>query len=488
MLPIIRFGLFVGAVAAVIPAGAQTPIRDTHYGTNSIARLAFDIGGDKKDVPRTSVLLPDGSLLVGGIADLKSGSGVGNGNYPQGVLGKFTPGGVPDSNFGNAGRVTLTLVPENGWGDLGDLALAPNGGFYVGGTYTNAVNVTPPFLLSFGLLKSDGTPDSSFNLGGYRSIGASAFLSNATNAALTRILPLPGGKLLGLAIVGNADSYCAGVIRLKSDGNTDTTFAAPNGFACFTSDSPNPLFLALDMVVSSGGKILIAGIATHGNDSSNGDMAVLRLLEGGTIDDTFGNHGWAFVAFDLGSGLADEADAIAVDSQGRIVLAGIAQNTASYDMGIARLLDTGQPDPDFGSGGRVVVAFNRGDNNEDHATSVTVLPGDGLLIGGYANGDLDVPTQNPVTTLHGAYPVVVRLKGDGTIDPFFANNGRFDQPIPNSGYLDVLLGRTYRTPASGDYYLIAGTALKSDGNGEDFGATRLIVPIFKSAFEESLTQ
>jgi len=488
MLSIFRFGLLLGAVAALKPAGAQTPIRDTHYGTNGLARLAFDIGGDKKDIPRASLLLPDGSLLVGGVADLKSGSGVGDGNYPQGVLGKFTPGGVPDSNFGNGGRVTLTIVPNDGWGDLGDLALAPNGGLFVGGTYTNNVNVTPPYFLSFGLLKSDGTPDSSFNLAGYRNIGANAFLSNATNALLTRIQPLSGGKLLGLALVGNASQYCAGVIRLKSDGSTDATFAAPNGLACFTSDSPTPTFLALDMAVISGGKILVAGAATHGNDSSNYDMAVLRLLEGGTIDDTFGDHGWAFVAFDLGSALADEADAIAVDSQGRIVIAGIAQNTTSYDMGIARLLDSGQPDPDFGSGGRVVVPFNRGDTNEDHATSITVLPGDGLLIGGYASGALDVPTANPVATLHDVFPVVARLKQDGTVDPFFGNNGRFDQAIPNSGYLDVLLGRTYRATANSDYYFIAGTALKNDGSGQDFGVARLIVPIFKSAFEESLTQ
>jgi uncharacterized delta-60 repeat protein len=488
MLPIVRFGLLAGALAAVIPAGAQTPIRDTQYGSNGVAHLAFDIGGDKKDIPRTSVLLPDGSLLLGGVADLKSGSGVGDGNFPQGMLGKFTPGGVPDSNFGNGGRVTLNIVPQDGWGDLGDLALAPNGGFYVAGMYTISVNATPPYFLSFGLLKSDGTPDSSFNLSGYRNIGASAFLSNATNALVTRILPLPGGKLLGLAIVGNASQYCAGVIRLKSDGSTDTTFAAPNGLACYTSDSPTPTFAALDMAVTSGGKILVAGGATHGNDSSNYDMAVLRLLEGGAIDDTFGNNGWAFVAFDLGSGLGDEAFAIAVDSQERIVLAGIARNTTSYDMGIARLLADGQPDPDFGSGGRVVVPFNRGDTNEDHATSITVLPDDSLLIGGYANGDLEVPTQNPVTTLHDAFPVVARLKENGEIDPFFANNGRFDQTIPNSGYLDVLKGRTARSPASADYYFIVDTALKSDGSGDDFGATRFIVPIFKSAFDEILTQ
>jgi uncharacterized delta-60 repeat protein len=487
MLSIVRFCLVVGAVAAWNLAGAGTPIRDTQYGTNGVAHLAFDIGGDKQDIPRTSVLLPDGSLVVGGVADLKSGSGVGDGNYPQGVLGKFTPGGMPDASFGDGGRVTLTLVPTDGTGELDDLALAPNAGFYVGGTYSNSVSDTPPYFFSFGLLKSDGTPDSSFNLGGYRSIGANAFLSNATIAAVTRILPLPGGKLLGLALVGNAGSFCGGVVRLKSDGSIDATFAAPNGLACYTSDSPTPHFGPIDMTVVSGGKILVVGAATHGNDSSNYDMAVLRLLEDGMIDDAFGNHGWAFVAFDLGSSLADQANAIAIDSQGRIVLAGIAQSATSYDMGIARLLDSGEPDPDFGSGGRVVVAFNRGDSNADTAASITVLPDDGLLIGGFVSGLIEVPTQNPVTTLHDDFPVVARLKANGTIDPFFANNGRFDQPIPNSGYLDVLLWRTYRSPASADYYFITGTALKSDGSGKDFGAARLIVPLFKSGFDDKLT-
>jgi uncharacterized delta-60 repeat protein len=485
MLPIVRFGLLVCALTAAAEAGAGTPIRDTHYGTNGVAHLAFDIGGQEADVLRTSILLPDGSLLVGGVADVKYVQGVGD--YPQAVIGKFTPAGVPDSNFGNGGRVTLTLVPQDGWGDLGDLAPAPNNGIYVGGTYTSAVNVLPPYFLSFGLLKSDGSPDPAFNISGYRSIGANAFVSDATNAAVMRILPLPGGKLLGLAFVSKAGSYCAGVIRLKSDGSTDTTFAAPNGLACYTSDSPTPIFLPFDMVVIAGGKILIAGLAAHGNDSSN-YMAVLRLLEDGTVDDAFGDHGWAFVAFDLGGALGDEADAIAVDSQGRIVLAGVVKNTSSFDMGIARLLDTGQPDPGFGAGGRVVVPFNIGDDNEDHATSITVLPGDGLIIGGYLNGAVDVPYSSPVATLHDSFPAIVRLNQNGTIEPYFGNNGRFVQAIPNSGYLDVLMGRAYRSPTNGDYYYIAGSALKADGSGPDFGAARLIVPIFKSDFSEQLTQ
>jgi uncharacterized delta-60 repeat protein len=482
----VRFGLLVCACTVSTSAGAGTPIRDTHYGTNGVAHLAFDIGGHEEDTPRTSILLPDGSLLVGGVAELKYVQGIGS--YPQAVLGKFTPDGVPDSNFGNGGRVTLTLVPPDGWGELGDLAPAPNNGIYVGGTYTSAIGVVPPYLLSFGLLKSDGSPDPSFNISGYRSIGANAFVSDATNAELMRILPLPGGKLLGLAFVSKGGSYCAGVIRLKSDGSTDTTFAAPNGLACYTSDSPTPVFLPIDMIVIAGGKILIAGLAAHGNDSSNYDMAVLRLLEDGTVDDAFGDHGWAFVAFDLGGALGEDADAIAIDSQGRIVLAGVVNNTSSYDMGIARLLDTGQPDPDFGAGGRVVVPFNIGDDNEDHATSITVLPGDGLLIGGFLSGEIDVPYSSPVATLHNAFPAIVRLDNNGAIEPFFGNNGRFVQGIPNSGYLDVLMGRTSRSPTSGDYYYIVDSALKADGSGPDFGAARLIVPIFQSTFSEQLNQ
>jgi hypothetical protein len=52
----------------------------------------------------------------------------------------------------------------------------------------------------------------------------------------------------------------------------------------------------------------------------------------------------------------------------------------------------------------------------------------------------------------------------------------------------VLTGRTYRDPAAADYLFITGTALKNDGSGQDFGVARLIVPIFNSSFQESLTQ
>jgi len=488
MLPVVRSALLAAAAVAFVPAWADAPIRDTHYGTNGVARVAFDIGGDKQDVPKAPALLADGSILVGGLSDLKSGAGVGDGDYKQCTLAKFTPAGAPDSNFGDGGRVTLSIIPQDGYGEFGDVAAAQGGGIFVAGTYGANVNGTPPYFFSFGLLKSDGTPNTGFNLGGYRSIGANAFLSNATTASVTRIVPLAGGKLLGVAALGNAGQYCGGVIRLKSDGTTDATFAAPNGLACYTSDAPQPLFFPLDVLVLPDGKILLAGVATHGNDSSNGDMAVLRLLDDGTVDDTFGDHGWAFVAFDQGGSLSDAAAAVAVDSQGRIILAGDVLTATSYDIGVARLLASGEPDPDFGSAGRVIVAFNAGGSNEDTASSITVLSGDRLLIGAYIAADVDVPTLSPVATLHDFFRVAVRLRADGSLDPFFGNNGRWLQAEPNSGYLDVIEGRTFRLPFSGDYYFIPGSALKNDGSGPDFGVARVIVPLFAATFEEAPNQ
>src|SRR5262249_48698292 len=77
-------------------------------------------------------------------------------------------------------------------------------------------------------------------------------------------------------------------------------------------------------------------------------------------------------AFDLGGSNRDTATGVVLQPDGKLVLAGTADNR---DFAVARLNPDGTPDPTFGPGGKRTIAFNLGGNNVDVATGVAGGPG-----------------------------------------------------------------------------------------------------------------
>src|SRR5262245_3944367 len=78
------------------------------------------------------------------------------------------------------------------------------------------------------------------------------------------------------------------------------------------------------------------------------------LLSAGALDLTFGSNGK--VTTDLGG--PDEGTGLALQPDGKIVVAGIALDGAGEgNFAVARYLADGSPDPGFGSGGKVVTDF-----------------------------------------------------------------------------------------------------------------------------------
>ena len=75
------------------------------------------------------------------------------------------------------------------------------------------------------------------------------------------------------------------------------------------------------------------------------------------LDTSFGNNGVKIVGFDLGTTAAndeDQANAIALQPNGSIVLAGAAFTDVSPEAALVRLTSGGQIDATFGSGGKVL--------------------------------------------------------------------------------------------------------------------------------------
>jgi uncharacterized delta-60 repeat protein len=158
--------------------------------------------------------------------------------------------------------------------------------------------------------------------------------------------------------------------------------------------SEEEIFLS-GVAAQADGKIVLAG-------SDPGGVLLARLLENGALDPGFGAGGVVRTPF-AGFG---EARAIAIQPDGRIVVAGSAEGVADSDFLVARYLSSGALDPSFGGGdGIVLVPVGVG---EDGAEAVAIGVAGRILVTGQS---VMAPEKDAVG--------VAVLLADGTLDPAF---------------------------------------------------------------------
>ncbi|WP_028580354.1 delta-60 repeat domain-containing protein [Desulfogranum japonicum] len=156
------------------------------------------------------------------------------------------------------------------------------------------------------------------------------------------------------------------------------------------------------MAVQADGKLVIAGSSSNAADN---DFAVLRLLQDGSMDTSFNVTGQATTAVGRSD---DEALAVTVLSDGRIVAAGYTMNEGNRDFALVCYQADGSLDTSFGDLGIVVTAIGSG---HDELTAVTVDNEGRLVLAGIAEGT------------NGGVVVIGRFFEDGTPDTSFGDQG-----------------------------------------------------------------
>jgi uncharacterized delta-60 repeat protein len=208
------------------------------------------------------------------------------------------------------------------------------------------------------------------------------------------------------------------------------------------------------VAVQPDGKIVVAGGAIAANGVDS-DFAVARYDADGSLDDNFGAHGIATI--DLGTENND-AEGLALQSDGKIVLGG----NAGEDVGLVRLLPNGSLDPTFGNLGKSVTKIGLGAD----VNGVALDSGGGILIAGSTVGAI---SQNHDFLLAG-------FRGDGTLNMGFGHFGFVTTDfgegddfaenllVDDQGEI-VLVGRA----SSGTILDLALASYKPDGSLADFG-------------------
>lgn len=127
------------------------------------------------------------------------------------------------------------------------------------------------------------------------------------------------------------------------------------------------------LALQNDGKILLAG--NYGWNFYN-DPAVVRFNSDGTIDSTFGDNGYSRFII---SNQYDEFNDMALQSDGKIVVGGRTWQNNSYNFLIARILPSGVIDSSFGLNGMVVTDFL---NSNDCIHSLLIQADGKILVSG----------------------------------------------------------------------------------------------------------
>lgn len=227
-----------------------------------------------------------------------------------------------------------------------------------------------------------GAPDPSFSGDGLVTVdgggGTNSDLAKAVSVDQQGRIVLAGETLFG----GDSNVVIA---RFTDSGAPDPGFGGGGGV--FAPDLGSNDFLESIAIDSSGRPVAAGAIGPPGSRN----FLVLRLTTGGTLDPGFGGgDGWeqlnvnSVASNDVGHG-------VAVDSQGRVIVAGITElSGGDQNFAAARFTPAGQLDTSFSNDlptpGRIIslLASQTGSDVDDAAQDVIAIPGDGVVMTGYA--------------------------------------------------------------------------------------------------------
>ena len=215
--------------------------------------------------------------------------------------------------------------------------------------------------------------------------------------------------LLGLVLSPHTQ-----VVMHAADGDRDLTFGA-NGVV--TTDFGVKFDSGSAVAVQADGKIVAAGTSYVGF----GDFAIARYNADGSLDTTFGAGGQ--VTLDLAGGSGDVARALAIQADGKIVVAGETTGAPIPDKNFAvvRLNADGSLDATFDGDGIAITDF--GSMIFEGATSVAIQS-DGRIVA--AGGTFQPRTQVDFA--------VARYNTDGSLDATFDGDGRVTTPLGPVGF------------------------------------------------------
>ena len=221
------------------------------------------------------------------------------------LLMRFNADGSLDKEFGDGGKI----ISEDISGYCRQLALQPDGKIVTGGYRWSGD-------YSFMVMRytAEGGLDSSFGTN-----GITVTYIDARYDVLDDIALQADGKIVGVGLDGQAVPVLKnfiGVIRLNTDGTLDESFGKGGKLTIKPVNCRGK-----SVVIQKNGKIVLGALGGS-KESKDGDFMIVRLLENGNYDESFGDSGIAVTDIYY----ADEVNTVLLDKAGKIVAAGTSIN------------------------------------------------------------------------------------------------------------------------------------------------------------------
>jgi uncharacterized delta-60 repeat protein len=333
----------------------------------------------------------NGKIVVVGRASSRSGYG------SMAVL-RYRADGRLDRGFGGRDGVVVTDVARRE-DRASAVAIQPNGRIVVVGTATVAGHDT----IAIVRYRRKGALDLTFGEQGIATVD----LGGPDDETGEDLAIQANGKIVVAGTVFGSSSFS--LARLDRRGELDDSF---DGDGVATADVGGELALTSSLALQPDGEIVVAGASW--SEAGFDGIAVVRFTADGQPDGTFGTGGVATAEFTAGTdGGGDWAGGVAIQRNGRIVVAGDAGGPAEYtsSFGVARFFADGSLDPSFRGDGTVRTNFTRWD---DSASDVAIQPNGKIVVVGVAG------------YMWGSVPTfaLARYRRDGTLDQTFGDGGK----------------------------------------------------------------
>lgn len=310
-----------------------------------------------------------------------------------------------------------------------------------------------------------GEPDSAFGEGGK----VTTDFAGGRDEARAVILQPDGKMVVAGPASGVGDTTGFALARYDANGVLDRSFGVAGKIITdFGGQSDEAAAMAL--ALQPDGKIVAAGFALVDGGS---DVALARYETNGALDPTFGRRGRVTNDF---AGQRDQAFAVAIQPDGKIVVAGCTRCLANdSDSIVARYQPDGTLDPTFGTGGRMTMDFA---GQVDSIASVALQQDGAIVTAGFAAPSEDAAPGHDGLSLardgsgvgdnsRPTHFAVARFRADGTLDATFGDRGKVMTDF--NGWQD----QAASVVIQGDGKIVVAGRATTDDNG-DFALARYL--------------
>ncbi len=265
---------------------------------------------------------------------------------------------------------------------------------------------------------ADGAIDTSFGTNGRTIVGFDTLPAAPIDIVQDTIVD-SFGRIYLVGVVNTTDGQRIGIARLRENGTLDTNYGPDDVGLVVAPEQLGFTLTGVSAALDASGRLLVGGTVTvAGND----DFAVCRFNIDGALTAFPNGLQCVSVPFDQGEPSNDVLRSIAVQPDGKIVMAGSAKPVANFNRAaFARLNTSGNLDTSFNGSGK--LTFTGGFGFSDFKLYEVKIAASGKIVAaGEGRVSPDTYSQS----------VIVRILENGTPDPDFALNGVARRVFPGS--------------------------------------------------------